>query len=282
MKVCVCSFTIADWLTLIYEALRNEIRQSGYIQADETFIKYQDPKKEHCSNGYLWTYHSPGRGVLFEWFPSRASECLDSMLNNYEGLLQTDGYAGYTAWLNGSGHTNEKNTIFHAACWAHARRKFVETPGNSNCPQNRKTHRKALPHRNRASRAPRTRARRLSPKTHRPRTRTNQNHPRARTTPPAPAKQLRQSPRLYPRTLRRAHPLPHTQPSRNRQQPHRERHSAHRHREEKLSILRQSPIRIGQRRHRQPHRNLSQARHQSRRLFAGSTCCPARHETNRS
>ena len=125
-------YLIADWLTLIYEALRNEIRQSGYIQADETFIKYQDPKKEHCSNGYLWAYHSPGRGVLFEWFPSRASECLDSILNNYEGLLQTDGYAGYTAWLNGSGHTNEKNTILHAACWAHARRKFVETPGNSN------------------------------------------------------------------------------------------------------------------------------------------------------
>ena len=31
-------YLIADWLTLIYEALRNEIRQSGYIQADETFI----------------------------------------------------------------------------------------------------------------------------------------------------------------------------------------------------------------------------------------------------
>ncbi|QBG47143.1 hypothetical protein EGM51_06930 [Verrucomicrobia bacterium S94] len=29
-------YLIADWLTLIYEALRNEIRQSGYMQIDET------------------------------------------------------------------------------------------------------------------------------------------------------------------------------------------------------------------------------------------------------
>ena len=36
-------YLVAQWLSLIYEALRNEIRASGYIQADETFIKYQDP-----------------------------------------------------------------------------------------------------------------------------------------------------------------------------------------------------------------------------------------------
>ena len=125
-------YLIADWLTLIYEALRNEIRQSGYMQTDETFIKYQAPEKETCTNGYLWGYHSPGRGVLFEWFPSRAAECLDSMLTDYEGYMQTDGYAGYTAWLNKPEHTAEKNTILHAACRAHARRKFVETPENSN------------------------------------------------------------------------------------------------------------------------------------------------------
>ena len=117
---------MANWLSLIYEALRNEIRASGYIQADETFIKYQDPKKDHCPNGYLWAYHSPEVGVLFEWYPSRAAECLDTMLDGYQGLLQTDGYIGYTSWLNRPSHATEKKQITHAACWAHARRKFVE------------------------------------------------------------------------------------------------------------------------------------------------------------
>ena len=119
-------YLIADWLTLIYEALRNEIFASGYIQADETFIKYQDPKKEHCPNGYLWAYHSPETGVLFEWFPSRSAGCLDSMLMNYTGLLQTDGYICYTSWLNDEKHAVEKEAIIHASCWAHARRKFFE------------------------------------------------------------------------------------------------------------------------------------------------------------
>ena len=65
---------------------------------------------------------------MFEWFPSRTAECLDSMLT----YMQTDGYVGYTACLNKPEHTAEKNTILHSACWAHARRKFVESPGNSN------------------------------------------------------------------------------------------------------------------------------------------------------
>lgn len=121
-------FLIADWLTLIYEALRNEIRETHYIQADETVIKYQDKQKDYCPNGYLWAYHSPGTGVLFEWFPSRANECLDNMLTGFSGLLQTDGYAAYNTWLNNEEHATEKKQIIHAACWAHARRYFVEAP----------------------------------------------------------------------------------------------------------------------------------------------------------
>ena len=123
-------YLVAQWLSLIYEALRNEIRKSGYIQADETFIKYQDPKKDHCPNGYLWAYHSLDQGVLFEWHASRAATCLDSMLIDYSGLLQTDGYGAYPAWLNDQKHTEEKAAIIHAACWAHARRKFKEVSGN--------------------------------------------------------------------------------------------------------------------------------------------------------
>jgi len=117
---------IANWLAIIYKALRNEIRESGMIQADETFIPYQDPEKDYCPNGYLWVYHSPKVAVLFEWFPSRAAECLDSMLTGYKGLLQTDGYAAYTGWLNKPAHAKENAAIVHAACWAHARRKFKE------------------------------------------------------------------------------------------------------------------------------------------------------------
>lgn len=119
-------YLTANWLTMIYEALRTEIRQSGYIQADETFIKHQDKQKDYCPDGYLWAYHSPGVGVLFEWYASRAHECLDSMLTGYAGYLQSDGYGAYPCWLDGKEHKTESDAIIHAACWAHARRKFVE------------------------------------------------------------------------------------------------------------------------------------------------------------
>jgi Transposase IS66 family len=39
-------------------------------------------------------------------------------LGNFEGLLQSDGYGGHDH-IGGKG-------IVHAACWAHARRKFFD------------------------------------------------------------------------------------------------------------------------------------------------------------
>ena len=57
------------------------------------------------------------------------------MLVGYEGYMQSDGYGGYTSWLNKPAHASEKNAIIHAACWAHARRKFVEENSSSSARQ---------------------------------------------------------------------------------------------------------------------------------------------------
>ncbi len=119
---------IANWLSMIYNALSEEIRSSGYMQIDETHVKYIEPGKGSCPTGYLWTYHNPRGGVLFQWHPSRASSCLDSMLTNYKGLIQTDGYNGYTSWLGKGVQSQENPDIIHASCWAHARRKFIDAP----------------------------------------------------------------------------------------------------------------------------------------------------------
>lgn len=57
----------------------------------------------------------------------RMIECHEASTEAYEGYMQTDGYGGYTSWLD----KPDQNGIIHAACWAHARRKFVEVTGNS-------------------------------------------------------------------------------------------------------------------------------------------------------
>ena len=48
----------------------------------------------------------------------RGREGPKQFLGRYEGILQTDGYAGY--------HRVGGPEMIHAACWAHARRKFYE------------------------------------------------------------------------------------------------------------------------------------------------------------
>jgi hypothetical protein len=65
-------------------------------------------------------YNNPGGDVLYEWHTSRAAECLEDMLDGFEGTVQSDGYSAYTSYAKGH------DGIDLAGCWAHARRKFHE------------------------------------------------------------------------------------------------------------------------------------------------------------
>ncbi len=120
-------YLMANWLTIIYEAIRAEVRLTDYMQIDETPIKYIKPGNGSCLKGYLWVYYAPTvDAVFFEWFASRANECLDPMLKDFFGLIQTDDYAAYGAFYKRPEHAAEAEQIIHAACWVHARRKFFE------------------------------------------------------------------------------------------------------------------------------------------------------------
>ncbi len=54
--------------------------------------------------------------VVFDFRMGREREGPKRFLGNFEGILQSDGYGAYDH-IGGKG-------IVHAACWAHARRKF--------------------------------------------------------------------------------------------------------------------------------------------------------------
>ena len=119
-------YLTAQWLSLIHEALRKEIRASGCMQLDETPVEYIDPGTGRCAKGYLWGSYAPSlRTVIYDWHASRAAECLDSMLTGYKGLAQSDGYAAYESWYHAA-DPSQRNGITLASCWAHARRKFKE------------------------------------------------------------------------------------------------------------------------------------------------------------
>jgi transposase len=68
-------------LSGITDCLKEQLRQSGYVQVDETPVRYQDPNLPgRCGQGYLWTGLVPGQCVVYEWHASRAARCLDSLL----------------------------------------------------------------------------------------------------------------------------------------------------------------------------------------------------------
>jgi transposase len=112
----------SDWLQPIYLQIRAEVLEDGYVQADETPVDYLEPGNGKVKEGRFWVACKPGGDVFFEWHPSRAAKCLQSLLGaDYRGTLQCDGYPGYPSFAS-----NKAGAITLAGCWAHVRRKFHE------------------------------------------------------------------------------------------------------------------------------------------------------------
>jgi transposase len=126
-NIPIASSTLEGWkskglkiLYIFYQHLLNQTRAKGYLQADESPIKVQDPKnkKGSCHLGYYWVYHCPMDGsVLFDYQPGRGSGAAAHVLDGYKGYLQTDGYGVYDQF-------GKREGVTHLACWAHARREF--------------------------------------------------------------------------------------------------------------------------------------------------------------
>jgi len=99
--------------------MREMIKSSSYLQADETPIRVQDPTvKGKCHTGFMWPYLDPVQGVVvFDYQPTRGRNGPDKMLEEFSGALQADGYEGYK-------HFEHRAGITLLGCFAHARRYF--------------------------------------------------------------------------------------------------------------------------------------------------------------
>ncbi len=113
----------ADWLRLIYEALGSEVMEGGYVQCDETPVRYLAPGNGKTKTGYLWACKRPGADVVFWWKTSRAASCLENIVPVHcSGVIQCDGYTAYYAFQR----SRPAGEIVLAGCWAHVRRKFFD------------------------------------------------------------------------------------------------------------------------------------------------------------
>ena len=122
--------TMANWiirLDEVFRALLNLLQEhqldGDYLQADETRIQVlKEDGKVATSDKWMWLIRGgpPQQPVvLFHYDPSRSENVPVRLLEGFEGVLQTDGYAGYNKVCR-------DNPIKRIGCWDHARRKFVE------------------------------------------------------------------------------------------------------------------------------------------------------------
>jgi transposase len=111
---------IARWLRPVYQQIKTGVMAGGYVQVDETPIDYLEPGAGRALKGFLWTGSRPGGDVFFDWHPSRAGACLDTVVPlDFRGTVQCDGYSGYDRLAH-----RPDQAIKLAYCWAHVRRKF--------------------------------------------------------------------------------------------------------------------------------------------------------------
>lgn len=141
--------TLADWvggasklLDPLVQSLANYVKGATKLHADDTPVPVLQPGRGTTKTGRLWTYVRDDRNapnaptekvgadtgkqsipepaaVWFAYSPDRKGEHPAKHLNDFKGILQADGYAGFDR-LYASGE------IYEAACWAHVRRKFFD------------------------------------------------------------------------------------------------------------------------------------------------------------
>jgi transposase len=112
----------AEWLKPIYQQIQQGILSRGYVQVDETPIRYLAPGNGRTKLGYLWTCGIPRGDVIFHWESSRAATCLDNIIPvDFSGTIQCDGYEAYDCFARRRG-----GQIVLAGCLAHVRRKFYD------------------------------------------------------------------------------------------------------------------------------------------------------------
>ena len=111
-----------DWLEPVYWRIHEKLLSCDLLHMDETRIQCnKEEGKLPSSESFMWVMQSAAseeiQAAFFYYSRSRSGENARKLLENYQGYLITDAYAGYDTVPG----------IKRALCWSHARRYFVES-----------------------------------------------------------------------------------------------------------------------------------------------------------
>ncbi len=143
MGADISDTTMADWcggamktLAPLIKMIEAAIMASDLLHADDTPIRVLDRSRRDrglgkgVKKGRLWAYVRDQRpwagaappGAVYQFAPDWKEEHVLTHLAKSSGILQADGYKGYTKLYTPD--LNGKSQFREAACWAHLRRDF--------------------------------------------------------------------------------------------------------------------------------------------------------------
>ncbi len=113
---------VCDLLRALYYRLGEIVKDSDYIQVDESTVPVVNDEKHKTVKAYLWMVRSVMKNLVYFHYDkgSRAQKVVVELLHDYKGAIQTDGYEAYSIY-------EQKKGVLLLGCWAHARRKFEES-----------------------------------------------------------------------------------------------------------------------------------------------------------
>lgn len=118
--MCNWAMKVAQACEILLGFMQSQILKGPVINIDETTVQVlKVPKRSKC---YMWVFKGGTTDkpvIMFQYHPTRSGDVASQFLNGYQGIVQTDGYAGYN-------FLDTRTDIIHVACWVHSRRKFSD------------------------------------------------------------------------------------------------------------------------------------------------------------
>lgn len=120
--------TVSNWMAAtaqciepIYNELRETLKTTRYVQADETPHKVLETEKPGALHlGYMWAFYLPHcKSPYFEYHKGRGGSALSTLLSGKTQAVQSDGFSVYNIF-------DKLKDKIHLCCWAHVRRKYIE------------------------------------------------------------------------------------------------------------------------------------------------------------
>lgn len=133
-SMCNWAMKAATSCQAVLDLLKKEIRGGPLLNIDETTVQVlKEPGRSPTTKSYMWVFRGgkpDNPVVLYQYHPTRSGDVAKLFVDDYQGVVQTDGFKGYD-FLDG------RHGILHVGCWAHARRKFMDARKGS---KNKKSH----------------------------------------------------------------------------------------------------------------------------------------------